>query len=271
MKTIRSALAIILLIILVPTTFIGGRLSDFKDDLKNSDSSTSSSTDDKSSSSSTDDDDDDDSSFFGSLLGAIFGELFKYNSEQTFSQYPYQHPNVPFNLHVAPNETRPVGRKKWTLATTIEYQRFDDQLNALVLDLDFTFAGFLKLRLTSNSLQEEMFDYKDSMTLFNFMFGLDIITAKNFIMGTTFGLQKVTDLNADMFAYNFYMQIFPGKPVVLDLKWTGAIYDNVTTEELKFRLGFLVGMYDFGIGYSWLRLNKANAMNAINFSVRFWM
>ena len=88
MKKLRTIITIFLLLSLIPATFIGGRLSDFKDDLKNSDS-TDTSNDDNSSDSS-----DDDSPDLEGILRAI-GYLFKgfiYSSTQTYSQHP-------LNLH----------------------------------------------------------------------------------------------------------------------------------------------------------------------------
>jgi len=265
LKKIQTTITIFLLLILIPATFMGGRLSTFKDDLRNSNDTqpTSNKEDDKLKDSGLDED-----NSFNFILAII--EMFVNNAKQTYARYPYQHKDIAFNHRAR----RAMGdRKKWTLATTIEYQRFDDQLNAIVLDLDLTFAGFLKLKISSNSLQEKMVNYKDSMTLLNFMAGIDIVTADNFIFGARMGIQKVTDyaFESNMAAYNLYMHIFPVKPLVFDLQWTGAFYNDVTTEEFKVRVGFMVGMYDLGIGYSWLRLNNADPMNAINFSVRFWM
>lgn len=108
------------------------------------------------------------------------------------------------------------------------------------------------------------------------MFGCDIITLDNFIMGGVFGMQNVTGEEVDsvMIAYSFYLHYYPGKPFAFDLSYTKAYLDNIYTKEFKARLGFIFGgnnLYDFGIGYSWLKLNTNQARNSINFSVRFWM
>ncbi len=313
MKKFKTVITIFLLLSFIPATFVGGKLSDFKDDLRKADDTSNITSNDKDRKNKNRDK----PMNFGELLSTVLDKTNRnkskpkkvrkswlmnlkkvdgysnknventnynskikppakimflgYNRFQTFPRYPYQYEDTPFNLHFDLYQKQPAHRKKWSLATTIEYQRFDDQLNALVLDLDLTFAGFLKLKVSSNSLQEKMFNYKDSLTLFNFMFGLDLITANNFIFGSRLGFQKVTDLDLNMIAYDLYIRFFPKRPLVVDLLWTKAIYNDVTTQELKVRLGFLVGMNDFGIGYSWLKLDTKHAINAVNFSVRFWM